>query len=181
MMIYFDAVRRGGIEITPVEGATPFLVGAAFNAAGETYYDFRETITTVFTCVIHAESGRVRYACEDASAIAPGPGERVFGTDELPPDFFDHEFSYWQFDGEQFTPWIPTHAELAAAAELKKKRLLSETTAAIAPLQDAVDVKEATREEKKLLLELKTYRLALSRIDTSLAPGITWPPQPSQP
>ncbi|MFX2611929.1 tail fiber assembly protein [Enterobacter mori] len=71
-----------------------------------------------------------------------------------------------------------TQEEVIAGAEAQKRRLLSESTGAIAALQDAVDLNEATHDEKKLLLKWKAYRLALSRIDTSLAPNIIWPERP---
>jgi hypothetical protein len=63
-------------------------------------------------------------------------------------------------------------------AEYTKSQLLSEATAKIAPLQDAVDTNMAKDDEKSLLTAWKTYRVLLSRIDTSKAPDITWPELP---
>lgn len=48
----------------------------------------------------------------------------------------------------------------------------------IAPLQDAVDISIATEEEIARLAEWKRYRVALSRIEVSKAPGIEWPDRP---
>ncbi|HEB5831519.1 TPA: tail fiber assembly protein [Yersinia enterocolitica] len=66
----------------------------------------------------------------------------------------------------------------AHAAEEKKTQLLNDATVKIAPLQDAVDTELATDEEKAQLTAWKTYRVLLSRIDTSKAPDIEWPVSP---
>ncbi|HDL7347350.1 tail fiber assembly protein [Yersinia enterocolitica] len=63
-------------------------------------------------------------------------------------------------------------------AEYTKSQLLSEATAKIAPLQDAVDTGMVTDVEKEQLTAWKTYRVLLSRIDTSKAPDIEWPVAP---
>ncbi|WP_340608936.1 tail fiber assembly protein, partial [Xenorhabdus bharatensis] len=46
------------------------------------------------------------------------------------------------------------------------------------PLQDAVDLDMATKEEKAALLKWKKYRVLLNRVDCSTAPDIVWPEQP---
>lgn len=51
---------------------------------------------------------------------------------------------------------------------------------AIAPLQDAVDLDEATEEELLLLKEWKKYRVSLNRLDLSTAPDIEWPEKPEE-
>lgn len=56
--------------------------------------------------------------------------------------------------------------------------LLSNAALAIAPLQDAVDLDEATDAETALLKQWKQYRVALNRVDlTQAAPA--WPTPPS--
>lgn len=75
-------------------------------------------------------------------------------------------------------PPPPTQEQLTELAEAKKQRLMSEATAVIAPLQDAVDLGMATPEEETALKEWKKYRILLSRVDTSTAPGIDWPIKP---
>lgn len=59
-----------------------------------------------------------------------------------------------------------------------KAARMAQATAAIAPLQDAVDLDEATEEEKALLLAWKKYRIAVNRIDANTADDIDWPEQP---
>ncbi|EAB5691464.1 phage tail protein, partial [Salmonella enterica subsp. enterica] len=61
-------------------------------------------------------------------------------------------------------------------AEETKKQLLQLATDKIAPLQDAVDLDEATDEEKARLLAWKKYRVLVNRVDTS---NPVWPEQPA--
>lgn len=57
--------------------------------------------------------------------------------------------------------------------------LMSQATAAIAPLQDAVDLEEATEDEIALLKKWKQYRIAVNRIDANTPDDIDWPEQPA--
>lgn len=75
-------------------------------------------------------------------------------------------------------PPPPSHEDQVAEANRKKTYLMAQATIAINPLQDAVDLDDATDEEIALLKKWKQYRVALNRIDTSLAPDITWPVPP---
>ena len=67
----------------------------------------------------------------------------------------------------------------AATAGLAQRRAVAD--AAIAPLQDAVELEEATEAETALLLEWKRYRVALSRLpDQEGYPNdIDWPAPPT--
>jgi hypothetical protein len=67
----------------------------------------------------------------------------------------------------------------AATAGLAQRRAVAD--AAIAPLQDAVELEEATEAETALLLEWKRYRVALSRLpDQEGYPNdIDWPAPPA--
>lgn len=71
-----------------------------------------------------------------------------------------------------------THDELVSAAEARRKYLMIEIAGSIAPLQDAADMGIATKKEQSKLIELKKYRIHLSRIDTNVAPDIIWPEKP---
>jgi len=64
-------------------------------------------------------------------------------------------------------------------ATTERDALMSAATIAIAPLQDAADLDEATEEEAALLKKWKQYRVALNRIDLSTAPDISWPEIPA--
>ncbi|QBY42863.1 tail fiber assembly protein [Arsenophonus nasoniae] len=71
-----------------------------------------------------------------------------------------------------------TKNELIKEAENTKIELMQNAAAIITPLQDAIDLNMATDEECKNLMEWKTYRVLLSRIDISIAPNIEWPKLP---
>lgn len=97
-MNYFDCVEKKNINIKLRILDDPILVGASLDINGQTYYEFRETITEKYTCVIVADTGVVRYINEDASTISPYVGERVFGIEEYPADLtFD---GTWIYDGD---------------------------------------------------------------------------------
>ncbi|EBF7359551.1 tail fiber assembly protein [Salmonella enterica] len=87
----------------------------------------------------------------------------------------DGEYQKW--DGKA---WVKDEAAEAAAqlreAEETKKRLLQTASEKIAPLQDAVDLNEATDKEKASLLAWKKYRVQVNRVDTLIP---TWPGMPS--
>ncbi|MGG4657535.1 tail fiber assembly protein [Pseudomonas vlassakiae] len=77
-------------------------------------------------------------------------------------------------------------AEQAAAALLTQvqaetARLRSIADVAIAPLQDAVDLDEATDSEAALLKEWKRYRVALNRLpeQQGYPAEISWPAPPA--
>lgn len=89
----------------------------------------------------------------------------------------------WFYDGTTFSapPAAPQPPMTAAQALAVKTALIAEATVRIAPLQDMVDLGEATPEEEADLLAWKRYRIALTRI-TSTSPGwpasIVWPEAP---
>lgn len=72
-------------------------------------------------------------------------------------------------------------AEQLAQAQAETSRLRKIADAAIAPLQDAVDLDEATEAEALRLKEWKRYRVALNRLPDQ--PGypaaIDWPAPPA--
>ncbi|EHR9833752.1 tail fiber assembly protein, partial [Salmonella enterica subsp. enterica serovar Manhattan] len=87
----------------------------------------------------------------------------------------DGEYQKW--DGKV---WVKDEAAEKAAqlrqAEETKNRLLQIASEKIAPLQDAVDLDEATDKEKASLLAWRKYRVQVNRVDT-LKP--VWPEKPA--
>lgn len=67
----------------------------------------------------------------------------------------------------------PTVAQL----QITRDSLLADAALRLAPLQDAVDIGEATGDEKAQLLAWKKYRVSLNRLDLSTVP-VTWPSVP---
>lgn len=74
-----------------------------------------------------------------------------------------------------------TKDEAVAIAMKKCEELLKQAAKAIAPLQDAVDLNDATTTEKSNLIAWKRYRIAVNRVqDQSGYPlQIDWPATPS--
>lgn len=87
------------------------------------------------------------------------------------------KMAVWQ-DGKPVLVDIPPPDYVAIATQ-KRNVLRAEADYAIVPLQDSVDIDEATDEEIALLKKWKAYRVALNRLDLSTAPDIAWPVKPA--
>jgi hypothetical protein len=95
-------------------------------------------------------------------------------TDKAPTSDFDTwDGNAWIKDAQAE---IAFHADMAERV-LKERMSLAVNT--ISTLQDAVDLTMATEAEETSLTAWRTYRVLLSRIDTSTAPDIDWPPIPA--
>lgn len=87
----------------------------------------------------------------------------------------------WTYDGTSFAPYVPpplSGEEILARNTAIRDSALSTATAAIAPLQDAVDLDEATDAETALLKQWKQYRVAVNRVDLTQASPV-WPAAPA--
>lgn len=102
------------------------------------------------------------------------PGDYPPGTTTLEPDT-----PYDKWDGDK---WVTDDAAKKSAdvkaADLQKTTLIQRAGENISPLQDAVDLGMATDEEKSRYDAWRKYRVLLTRVDTSLAPDISWPEPP---
>lgn len=76
-------------------------------------------------------------------------------------------------------PPAPSQEDLTATAEEQRNALMTRATEKIAPLQDAVDLDDATDAEKARLIGWKKYRVLLNRVDVTKAPDINWPDSPN--
>lgn len=85
----------------------------------------------------------------------------------------------WVFDGKVITTRVYSSAEYVSQAENQRESSMALAAAAIAPLQDAVDIGDATDEERASLQGWKKYRVALNRLDLTAAPDIQWPEIPA--
>lgn len=77
-------------------------------------------------------------------------------------------------------PLPPSEEVLAEGARRRRDELLAEAALRIAPLQDAVDLGEATDGEQAALAAWKQYRVALNRIEQQdgFPANINWPSAP---
>lgn len=88
----------------------------------------------------------------------------------------------WVYDAatEVFSapvPPVPTPENIISTNTATKTFLLALATVAIAPLQDAVDLDDATDADLALLKKWKQYRVAVNRIELTLKEP-AWPDQP---
>ncbi|HCD1309421.1 TPA: tail fiber assembly protein, partial [Citrobacter freundii] len=116
--------------------------------------------------IAYDESGIIRSISQDVSSIYPR-GFSVVEVDITEANKSVDIFGGWIFDNGEIKPRQYSQEELSALAEEKKSELLSAATAAIAPLQDAVDEEMATEEEITMLSEWKKYRVKVRRVDTT--------------
>lgn len=77
-------------------------------------------------------------------------------------------------------PLPPTPNEIIALSMAERDRLLALAAIRIAPLQDAIDLDEATPDDVARLKLWKQYRVAVSRIDQQAGypADIDWPQSP---
>lgn len=89
----------------------------------------------------------------------------------------------WSYLDGVFSPYhapIPTPAEILARNVVARDYYLGVATLAIAPLQDAVDLDDATPADLALLKKWKQFRVAVNRIDLKLESPV-WPDLPVYP
>jgi hypothetical protein len=87
----------------------------------------------------------------------------------------------WTYDGDVFAapvPYQPTADEILRNNTATRNSLLDTATRAINPLQDAVDLDDATPADVALLKAWKQYRVAVNRVVLTLAAPV-WPTPPS--
>lgn len=84
----------------------------------------------------------------------------------------DDDQRFLEFQARQ-TPEV----DYGAVAAADRDRLLGTATLRIAPLQDAVDLDDATAAEVALLKKWKQFRVAVNRVDLT-EENPAWPEQP---
>lgn len=111
----------------------------------------------------------------------PGEGCELIELDENSPVAQGWAYENGEFSAPGLTEEQEKEIKERKTAEniATRSYLLSLATENISPLQDAVDLDEATEEEKALLLAWKKYRIAVNRIDANTADDIDWPEQPA--
>ena len=99
----------------------------------------------------------------------PGPISDTVTTSVPSTPYDKWNGSAWVTDADA------QHTADIAAADLQKKKMITQVSDDISILQDAVTLNMATDEEKIRLTSFQSYRVLLNRVDTSLAPNIVWP------
>ncbi|MDU5474036.1 MULTISPECIES: tail fiber assembly protein [unclassified Pantoea] len=144
---------------------------------GKDWYYHRLNFQSDTLKVCYGSDNVIRMASYNVQAITPPAGCSVseVAREDVPEDFDD--MGNWVFDGSAIVRRVYTAEELAAQALAKKNILIAAATAAINPLQDAVDLEIATEDELAQLQAWKKYRVLLNRVVTSAA-EIAWPEEP---
>jgi hypothetical protein len=127
--------------------------------------------------VIALDFRGIKYQKSDGSALnwnLLGPMPDTITELVYPGDFHFWDGSSWKFDSK---------AELDATIHevlAKRDGLLAIATLRIDPLQDAVDIDDATPDDVAMLKKWKQYRVALSRIEqqAEFPRDIAWPVSP---
>ncbi|WP_410735101.1 tail fiber assembly protein [Citrobacter koseri] len=166
-------------KYTPDDAYNLFLMdehGAEFFISddGRDWYESQAAFLPDTLKVAYDEAGIIRCISNDVTAIYP----RDFSIVEVKATAKNKMADIsgeWVFKDGKIQQRQYSQNELIGQAEAKKAELLSVATAAIAPLQDAVDLSEATEEETALLIEWKKYRVQVNRVDTSKP---VWPETP---
>ncbi|OTQ72886.1 MULTISPECIES: tail fiber assembly protein [unclassified Gilliamella] len=96
-----------------------------------------------------------------------------FTTSKPTSEFDSWDGKKWQLDVSK------QHQYEVNQASAKKNQLITDATAQISYLQDAVESEIASKQEKQLLAEWKKYRVLVNRIDIEQAPNIDWPNNPN--
>lgn len=159
------------------------LSGVAYlqSEDGLDWYTLRESLVDSDALKIAFQAdGIIRQQTYDVQGMFPeNLSVAVVNKKSVPKDFPDNADGQWVFDGKKITPRVIPESELIAQAEETRAQLMAEANQKITPLQDALDVGIATDEELAQLKAWKTYRVLLSRVDTSTAPDIEWPEVPN--
>ena len=118
------------------------------------------------TIIYSTETG-VETTMQEVGEIPEG-----YTTSKPTSEFDSWDGKKWQLDVSK------QHQYEVNQASVKKNQLITDATAQISYLQDAVESEIASEQETQLLAKWKKYRILLNRIDIEQAPNIDWPSQP---
>ena len=118
------------------------------------------------TIIYSTETG-VETTMQEVGEIPEG-----YTTSKPTSEFDSWDGKKWQLDVSK------QHQYEVNQASAKKNQLITDATAQISYLQDAVESEIASKQETQLLAEWKKYRVLVNRIDIEQAPNIDWPKQP---
>jgi len=171
-MITFKNIK---ISKQVLEEGIPLPVMYFEDETGQDWYTLRDKKWQGESCFIAVGAdGFISTWADNPNFLTLSEGVSIYeiSPEALPEDVSDHPYRY---ENGEFVKFVQPAIEVAA---LQKSTLLSQAAAAIAPLQDAVDVDDATDEELASLKAWKKFRVALNRLDLAAAPDVDWPAVP---
>ncbi|HHH0794162.1 tail fiber assembly protein [Yersinia sp. 22-579] len=139
---------------------------------GRDWYELQKTFSEDTIKVGYNAQGVVCTVSEHVYAIAP-TGLSIVEVESLPENFVLEYGAYEYLNGE-VVPRIPTDAEIAAAADERRKQLMSAISVELDTLEDIAASGTGTAQELNRLAALKQYRIALMRLDITQP----WPELP---
>ena len=149
-----------------------------FSEEGKNWYEEQKNFASDSLKVAYDGKGVIVCISTDVSAISP-TGLSVVELPNITANRRADNSGQWMYQDGKVVKRSYTDDELMTQAERTSAQLMAEANQKIAPLQAALDVGIATEDELAQLKEWKTYLVLLSRVDTSTAPDIEWPPRPA--
>ncbi|MCB5303207.1 tail fiber assembly protein [Yersinia bercovieri] len=139
---------------------------------GRDWYELQETFREDTIKIGYNPEGLVCTVSEHVYALCP-TGLSIVEVESLPENFVLEYGAYEYVEGE-VVPRIPPAEEIAAAADERRKQLMSDVSVELATLEDIAQSGTATEQELSQLAALKQYRIALMRLDITQP----WPELP---
>lgn len=143
---------------------------------GQDWYGSQQAFSPETVKIAYNSDGVICSSYSDVSMLWPVD----LSVAEIEPSKIPDGFSMdgnWIFDGADIKVRTFTKSEQIALATTKRTNLIALATTVIAPLQDAVDLNDATETEVSKLNAWKAYRISLNRVDTG---NPVWPVPPSE-
>ncbi|AJJ55931.1 caudovirales tail fiber assembly family protein [Yersinia pseudotuberculosis IP 32953] len=130
---------------------------------GRDWYALQKTFSEDTIKVGYNAQGFVCTVSEHVYAIAP-TGLSIVEVNSLPAGF-SLVFGAYEYLNGAVVMRIPSVDDLTAAAEERRRELMSNVSVEIATLDDIAQSGTGTEQELKRLTALKQYRIALMRLD----------------
>ncbi len=144
------------------------------DADDKDWYEAQKKFDADTLKIMYDDAGIICAASIDISSLWPAGCSVSEIAVSAVPDGFATDGSWRFVDGAILA--VPV--DLAAKAAAQKLALAQAAATAITPLQYAVDLGIATDGEAAQLLAWKKFSVLVNRVDTRLAPEITWPEVP---
>ena len=144
----------------------PELMGSVIYHAdeqGRDWYELQATFREDTIKVGYDERGIICTVSEHVYAITPT--DLSIAEIEVLPQGFVLEYGAYEYLNGEVVPRIPADAEIAAAADERRKQLMSDISVELATLEDIIESGTGTEQEINRLATLKQYRIALMRLD----------------
>ena len=118
----------------------------------------------------------------DANGVLTSYGYAESNNDDVlleVADDFDLQPGKWRYDDGDWVAYVAPQTIEQALAEHSAR--LAAATREIDPLQDLIDLGESTPEDEDKLLEWKTYRATVSKVQTQAGypESVVWPQEPA--